>query len=127
MPSAFLSSPSNNNCSIFWAKCSLFLSTRNPVLLLIIVSFIPPSATPITGTLHDIDSKATNPKGSFLWAEIKNNLYNKDGLTVEICDKSLFYVLGTKIDWKEDMMGSNFSFDNPVAQASCGGTSFTPQ
>ena len=60
--------------------------------------------------------------------ENKNNLYKKNGLTVEICNKSLFYVLGTKIDWKKDIMGSNFSFDNPVAQASCGcGTSFTPQ
>ena len=64
----------------------------------------------------------------WIFLKIKIIFIIKDRLTVELCDKSLFYVLGTKIDWKEDMMGSNFSFDNPVAQASCGcGTSFTLQ
>ena len=60
--------------------------------------------------------------------ENKSNIYSENDLTVEICDKSLFYLLGTKIDWQEDVMGSKFSFDNPVAQASCGcGVSFTPK
>ena len=34
-------------------------------------------------------------------------------------------ILGTKIDWKEDIMGESFHFDNPMAQSKCGcGTSF---
>ena len=55
-----------------------------------------------------------------------NNLYNKNELNIEVCNKSLLYVLGTKIDWKNDIMGSYFSFDNPVSKMSCGcGTSFS--
>lgn len=37
---------------------------------------------------------------------------------------SLMYVLGTEIDWVEDMMGSHFSFKSPLQKSSCGcGTS----
>ena len=58
--------------------------------------------------------------------ENNENLYTKDDLTIEVCNKSLLYVLGTKIDWKDDIMGSYFSFDNPVSKMSCGcGTSFS--
>ena len=36
------------------------------------------------------------------------------------------HILGTEIDWKEDIMGQGFVFDNPMAQAKCGcGTSFS--
>ena len=56
----------------------------------------------------------------------KKNIVTEEGLKVEVCDKSLFYLLGTKIDWKEDIMGKGFIFENPTAQASCGcGTSFS--
>ena len=55
----------------------------------------------------------------------KNTLVEK-GLTIEICDKSIFHLLGTKIDWSEDIMGKRFTFENPLAKASCGcGTSFS--
>tara|TARA_B110000208_G_C11761236_1_gene426995 strand:- start:1483 stop:1809 length:327 start_codon:yes stop_codon:yes gene_type:complete len=60
--------------------------------------------------------------------EIENvkNSYKKNELNIEVCNKSLLYVLGTKIDWKNDIMGSYFSFDNPVSKMSCGcGTSFS--
>ena len=31
-------------------------------------------------------------------------------------------------DWKEDIMGRGFEFENPLAQASCGcGVSFSPK
>ena len=54
------------------------------------------------------------------------NMIVEDNLKIEICDKSLFYLLGTKIDWKEDIMGKGFIFENPMAKASCGcGTSFS--
>jgi iron-sulfur cluster insertion protein len=56
----------------------------------------------------------------------QKNIIIEDGLKIEVCDKSLFYLLGTNIDWKEDIMGKGFTFKNPMAQASCGcGTSFS--
>ena len=57
----------------------------------------------------------------------KNNLYIENDLTVEICEKSLFHVLGTNIDWTKDIMGESFKFDNPLSKNACGcGTSFSP-
>ena len=54
------------------------------------------------------------------------NILCEDDLKIEVCEKSLFYLLGTKVDWDEDIMGRRFIFDNPMAQASCGcGTSFS--
>ena len=62
--------------------------------------------------------KISNPK----------NVYTKDGSDIEICDHSLFHVLGTKIDWQEDIMGKTFKFDNPLAANHCGcGSSFNPK
>jgi len=38
---------------------------------------------------------------------------------------SLMYVLGTQLDYKKEIFGSNFVFENPNAKSSCGcGTSF---
>jgi iron-sulfur cluster assembly accessory protein len=42
------------------------------------------------------------------------------GLLLYTCNLSMFHLLGTKIDWKEDMMGSRFVFDNPNANSMCG-------
>jgi len=57
----------------------------------------------------------------------KNNVYEKDGLKIEVCDKSLLYILGTEIDWKKDIMGESFKFNNPLSKNSCGcGSSFSP-
>ena len=59
---------------------------------------------------------------------IKKNVIIEDGLSIEVCDTSLFFLLGTKIDWNEDIMGKGFIFNNPMAVASCGcGTSFSPK
>tara|TARA_B100001059_G_C17422588_1_gene373956 strand:- start:191 stop:496 length:306 start_codon:yes stop_codon:yes gene_type:complete len=40
--------------------------------------------------------------------------------TLYVCNKSIFHVLGTTIDWREDIMGARFVFDNPNAQSMCG-------
>ena len=41
-----------------------------------------------------------------------------------ICGKSMLYVLGTTVDYKEDMMGSRFDFINDKIMGKCGcGTS----
>ena len=58
----------------------------------------------------------------------KDEIYQKDGLTVNICHKSLLFLLGTHIDWTTDIMGTSFSFNNPNANQTCGcGTSFNPK
>ena len=39
---------------------------------------------------------------------------------------SLMYMLGTKIDFKEDDISAEFVFDNPLATSTCGcGESFS--
>ena len=44
---------------------------------------------------------------------------------VYVCGKSAMYLIGTEIDWKKDIMGQYFHFENPLAQTKCGcGTSF---
>lgn len=49
-----------------------------------------------------------------------------DDLKINICGKSLLYLLGTNIDWKEDYMGNRFVFENPNASSKCGcGTTFS--
>lgn len=45
---------------------------------------------------------------------------------IQVCGYSLIHLLGTKIDWKKDIMGESFHFENPMASANCGcGTSFS--
>ena len=47
----------------------------------------------------------------------ENNLY--------LCGSTLMFILNTKIDYKEDIMGSQFDFQNPSISSKCGcGTSF---
>ncbi len=52
--------------------------------------------------------------------------FNKHGITV-ICDpKSYLYLNGTTIDFKDEIMGRGFVFNNPNATSSCGcGHSFS--
>lgn len=48
-------------------------------------------------------------------------------LKVIIDSMSAQYLNGAKIDYKEELMGSSFTIDNPNAQSSCGcGSSFNP-
>ena len=43
-----------------------------------------------------------------------------------LCNKSLLFLLGTTIDFKEDIMGSRFDFKNENIESKCGcGTSFS--
>ena len=49
-----------------------------------------------------------------------------DELKINVCGKSLLYLLGTNVDWKEDYMGNRFVFENPNASSKCGcGTTFS--
>ena len=52
--------------------------------------------------------------------------FEQHGIKI-ICDpKSLLYLNGTQIDFKDEIMGRGFVFQNPNATSSCGcGSSFT--
>lgn len=48
-------------------------------------------------------------------------------IVVLVDSMSAQYLQGAVIDFKEELMGSHFSIDNPNAQATCGcGSSFSP-
>jgi iron-sulfur cluster assembly accessory protein len=49
-----------------------------------------------------------------------------DKIDIVVCNKSLMHLFGTTIDWKTDIMGDTFNFENPNASSQCGcGTSFS--
>lgn len=49
-------------------------------------------------------------------------------INIVVCNKSMLYLIGTTIDWKNDIMGESFHFENPNAGSKCGcGTSFSPK
>ena len=57
--------------------------------------------------------------------DVQGNLVKLDNINVVICNSSIFHLLGTKIDWKKNIMGEAFHFENPNASSKCGcGTSF---
>ncbi len=50
----------------------------------------------------------------------------KDGVTLLIDSMSMQYLNEATIDYKEDLMGANFTIKNPNAQTTCGcGSSFS--
>ncbi len=50
----------------------------------------------------------------------------RDGAKVVIDPVSLDFLKGSRIDFKEELIGSSFAIDNPNAKTSCGcGTSFS--
>lgn len=56
--------------------------------------------------------------------KIDEVIIEKD-VKLTVCGHSMMFLMGTKIDWQEDIMGSIFVFDNPNAKSQCGcGTSF---
>jgi iron-sulfur cluster assembly accessory protein len=53
-------------------------------------------------------------------------LIRRDGATVLIDSVSLNYLVGSEIDFVDDLIGASFRINNPQAKASCGcGTSFS--
>jgi iron-sulfur cluster assembly protein len=55
-----------------------------------------------------------------------DNVFEFDGVQVYIDPKSMLYLDGMTLDWKDSLMQSGFVFENPNAKKSCGcGTSFT--
>ena len=51
---------------------------------------------------------------------------DKEGVCLLVDSMSMQYLNDAEIDYKEDLMGSNFSIKNPNAQTTCGcGSSFS--
>ena len=51
---------------------------------------------------------------------------SRDGATVLIDPVSVQYMAGAEIDYVDDLIGSSFKINNPIATSSCGcGTSFS--
>lgn len=60
-----------------------------------------------------------------LQLEKSDEIVDVDSKKFVIDGVSLMYVLGTKLDYKKEIFGSSFVFENPNATSSCGcGTSF---
>ncbi len=54
-----------------------------------------------------------------------DELVEKDGVKLVIDNKALMYLIGTKMDYVEDEIKSEFIFTNPNSKGSCGcGESF---
>jgi len=55
-----------------------------------------------------------------------DNVFEFEGVKVFVDPKSMIYLDGMTLDFKESLMYSGFAFDNPHATKSCGcGTSFS--
>lgn len=50
----------------------------------------------------------------------------RDGVTMLVDSMSLLYLMGSEVDYVEDLVGASFQVKNPNAQSSCGcGSSFS--
>jgi iron-sulfur cluster assembly protein len=58
-------------------------------------------------------------------ARANDKVFDFDGVQVYVDPKSILYLRGMTLDYKESLMQSGFVFENPNAKKSCGcGTSF---
>jgi iron-sulfur cluster assembly protein len=56
----------------------------------------------------------------------RDKVFDLDGVQIFVDPKSLLYLHGLTLDYKESLMQSGFVFENPNAKKSCGcGTSFS--
>lgn len=60
-----------------------------------------------------------------LETSIDFDLSINNDINLYLCNKSIMFLIGTEIDYIEDIMGSRFDFKNPLIESKCGcGTSF---
>ena len=53
------------------------------------------------------------------------DIYQKGDLKIKVAKEDTFLLLGTEIDWEDDIMGQRFVFQNPNSSFQCGcGKSF---
>ena len=70
------------------------------------------------GFTYQFDPVDKQPKSTDIQIEYINS--RDINLPIYICKKSQMFILGTHIQWKKDIMGYRFSFDNPLAKNQCG-------
>ena len=59
-------------------------------------------------------------------AEADDVIVERDGVTMLVDSMSLLYVIGSEVDFVEDLVGASFQVVNPNATAQCGcGSSFS--
>ena len=55
-----------------------------------------------------------------------DNVFEFEDIKVFVDPKSMLYLEGMTLDWKDSLLQSGFAFDNPHAKKNCGcGTSFS--
>src|SRR5574341_1466974 len=59
-------------------------------------------------------------KVDFDLPKVSDKVFEKDGAKVLVDMKSLLYLSGTELDYKEELMQSGFVFQNPNVKKSCG-------
>lgn len=65
-------------------------------------------------------------KVDFDMPKATDKVFERDGAKVLVDMKSLLYLTGTELDYKDELMQSGFVFQNPNVKKSCGcGASFT--
>ncbi|HET6383034.1 MAG TPA: iron-sulfur cluster assembly accessory protein [Armatimonadota bacterium] len=58
--------------------------------------------------------------------EEKDRVWEMDGVRVMVDRKSLLFLVGTRLDYSDDLLNGGFKYDNPNVSKSCGcGTSFS--
>jgi len=59
-------------------------------------------------------------------AHPRDNVFEFEGVKIFVDPKSMVFLDGMTLDWKDSLIHSGFEFDNPHAKKSCGcGTSFS--
>jgi iron-sulfur cluster assembly accessory protein len=70
-----------------------------------------------SGLQYKVDFDAVRPS---------DKVFERDGAKVLVDMKSLLYLSGTELDYKDELMQSGFVFQNPNVKKACGcGASFT--
>ena len=73
-----------------------------------------------SGFYYHLDFEDNPPKD-------KDLIFNFDGITVLVDKKSIIYLNGFTLDYKDSFLHKCFMFNNPNAKSSCGcGSSFSP-
>tara|TARA_B100000214_G_scaffold372887_1_gene352041 strand:+ start:7461 stop:7793 length:333 start_codon:yes stop_codon:yes gene_type:complete len=59
-------------------------------------------------------------KPFFSEKEKYDEVINFGDFDIIVCGKSLMYLMGVKMSWNEDLLGSGIIFENPNANSKCG-------
>ncbi len=52
--------------------------------------------------------------------QLKDLLFESEGIKIVIDKKSILYLNGTQLDWEQKLLYTGFKFNNPLQESSCG-------